>query len=155
MSERKDTNPKDGIGATKVPFHLLSPIAKAHWALAQFVGARKYQQWNWRAAGILLGEYLSALERHLEAYKGGETHDPADGTHHLGNIMACAAIILDAEAAGMVVDNRGPVVDFRPTWDYVQAQMKLTVERYSHIPQSPYTILNTTVVPLAKRETSK
>ena len=148
----KDTNPKDGVGSMKVPMHLLSPVAKAHWALAQFVGMRKYQAWNWRYAGVKTSVYLAAMERHMEAFKGGEDYDPVDGTHHLGNVMACAAILLDAFAASKVVDDRPPRVDFRPTWDWVEAQMPKIVDRYAHIPQEPYTILNTIVVPVEPLE---
>ena len=148
MSDLKPTNPKDGIGAAKVPLHLLSPVAKAQWALAQFCGDMKYQQWNWRAAGIRLSVYISAMERHLDAFKSGETHDPADRTHHLGNVMACAAIMLDALAAGTVIDDRAPVVDMRPTYGEVENGMKFLVEKYQHIPRSPYTILNTIVSPI-------
>lgn len=121
-------NPKDKIGRTKLPLWLLSPIAKAHWALAQFAGMLKYGAWNWREAGITSSVYLSAMERHMDAYKSGETYDPADGTHHLGNIMACCAIHLDAEAAGMLTDDRPPVVSHRAAYADVEAQMaKLNV----------------------------
>jgi len=148
MSNLKATNPKDGIGAAKVPLHLLSPIAKAEWALAQFVGDCKYQQWNWRAGGILLSVYIAAAERHLDGFKSGETLDPDDLSNHLGNVMACCAIMLDAIAAGVAVDDRAPVVDMRPTYKYVEERMAQARLRYSHIPRNPYTILNTVVKPL-------
>lgn len=142
----KPTNPKDAIGVMKVPLHLLSPVAKAHWALAQYAGQLKYQQWNWRVAGVRASVYLSALERHLDAYKSGEEHDPVDGTHHLGNIMACCAILLDARAAGKVNDDRGPALSMRADYASVEAQMRVLAEKYRHIPQAPYTIKNSTVV---------
>ncbi len=144
----KETNPKDAIGVTKLPLHLLSPVAKAYWAHAQFVGLAKYQAWNWRASEVKLSVYISAAARHLEAFNGGESYDPVDATHHLGNLMACAAIMLDAIAAGTAVDDRPPKIDFRESWSYVESQMPLTRERYKHIPQNPHTILNTFVPPV-------
>ena len=42
----KESNPKDAIGDKKVPLWLLSPIAKAQWALGQFAGLIKYGAWN-------------------------------------------------------------------------------------------------------------
>lgn len=140
MSNTKASNPKEAVGDRKVPLWLCSPIASAHWALAQFAGMCKYQAWNWRVAGVRGSTYVSAMKRHVDAYSSGETHDPVDGSHHLGNIMACAAILLDAEAAGMLNDDRPPSVDLRPTYGFVESQMNVIRERYAHIPQAPFTI---------------
>lgn len=136
----KPSNPKDAIGDKKVPLWLLSPIAKAHWALAQFCGMCKYQAWNWRIAGVRSSTYLSAIGRHMDAYVSGEELDPTDGTHHLGNIMACCAILLDAEAAGKLNDDRPPVVSHREAYAAVEAQMEVLRAKYKHIPQKPFTI---------------
>lgn len=57
-------NPKDAIGSTKVPLHLVSPISKAYQAIAHFLGNVKYGAWNWRGAGARASIYRSALERH-------------------------------------------------------------------------------------------
>lgn len=127
----KLSNPKDSIGDTKVPMWLLSTVAKAEWALAQFAGMLKYGAWNWRVAGVRTSVYLSAMERHLEAYKGGEELDPVDGTLHLANIMACCAILIDAKAAGKLNDDRPPVTEFRETFDRVQKQMIVLKAQYA------------------------
>lgn len=137
--EIKATNPKDAIGITKVPLHMLSPVAKAHWASAQYAGACKYQAYNWRAAGVRGTVYISAAMRHLDAYLSGETHDPVDGTHHLGNVMACCAIILDAAAAGKLNDDRPPFVSMRKDYAEVESLMVDLRKKYAHIPQSPFT----------------
>jgi hypothetical protein len=127
----KVSNPKDVIGDTKVPLWLLSTVAKIHWALAQFAGLLKYGAWNWRIAGVRASIYISALERHIEAYKSGEECDPIDGTKHLGNIMACAAILLDAEAAGKLTDDRPPSVDHRPALAESEALMARLKVQYA------------------------
>lgn len=136
----KASNPKDAIGDTKLPMWLLSPIAKAHWALAQFAGMLKYGAWNWRAAGVRSSVYISALERHLEGYKNGETVDPVDGTHHLGNIMACCGILLEAEAIGKLTDDRPPSIPMRPTFEEVQARMAALREQYKDKTPKHWTI---------------
>jgi len=64
----KESNPKEAIGSTKVPLNLCSPIASAHWALAQYAGMAKYQAWNWRAAGVRASTYIGAIKRHADAY---------------------------------------------------------------------------------------
>lgn len=138
----KISNPKDSIGDTKVPLWLLSPIAKAHWALGQYAGMLKYGAWNWRKAGVRSSVYLSAMERHLEAYKSGEMHDPVDGSHHLGNIMACCAILLDAAAAGMLTDDRPPSVGIRDTFAFVEATMAKLKEQYKDKNPKHYTIVD-------------
>lgn len=136
----KTENPKDKIGRMKVPLWLLSPIAKAHWSLGQFCGLLKYGAWNWREAGISMSVYLSAMERHIDSYKSGETHDPVDGTHHLGNIMACCAIILDAEAAGKLTDDRPPLVSHRKAYAEVETQMAVLSEKYRDVKPKHWTI---------------
>ncbi len=143
----KATNPKDAIGDTKVPLWLLSPIAKAQWALAQFAGMLKYGTWNWRVAGVRSSVYLSAMQRHVDAYVSGEETDPVDGSHHLGNVMACAAILLDAAAAGKLIDDRPPSVDVRGTYAAVEKQMSALRVKYTDKAPRHYSIDDTTYPP--------
>jgi hypothetical protein len=126
----KFSNPKDAISDSKVPLWLLSPIAKVHWALAQFAGMLKYGAWNWRVAGVRSSVYVSAIERHLDAYKSGEDLDPIDKTKHLGNIMACCALIMEAEAAGKLTDDRPPFINHRPTIEAGEALIGKLKEQY-------------------------
>lgn len=127
----KPSNPKDAVGDTKVPLALCSPIAKAHWALAQHCGRVKYGAWNWREAGARISVYLSAIQRHADGYLSGERLDPADGTHHLGNIMACCAILLEAEAAGKLTDDRPPEVGMRCAYTEVEQQQANLTKKYA------------------------
>lgn len=127
----KDTNPKDSIADKKIPLWLLSPIAKAAWALAQYAGMLKYGAWNWRVSGVRSSVYLSAAQRHLDAYLSGEQIDPVDGTDHRANIMACMAILIDAEAAGKLTDDRPPSVDLRPQYAQCESLIKGLQEQYS------------------------
>jgi hypothetical protein len=139
----KDTNPKEAIGDKKVPLWLLSPIAKAEWAQAQFVGQVKYGSWNWRVAGVRASTYLSAIERHLDAYKSGEDRDPTDGTSHFGNIMACAAIMIDAIASNKLTDDRPPSINLRATYAKVENGMQNTKVTYKGFSPIHYTIKDT------------
>jgi hypothetical protein len=136
----KNTNPKDAIGDKKVPLWLCSAIAKAHWALAQFAGLLKYGAWNWREAGVRSSVYLSAMQRHLDRYENGEEYDPVDGTHHLGNIMACAAILLEARAIGKLTDDRPPRASVDETYKYVEERMQCLREKYAEMRPRHYTI---------------
>lgn len=126
----KDTNPKDAIAGNKVPLALCSPIAKAHWALAQFAGMAKYGAWNWRLCGVRSSVYMHAMQRHMDAYLSGEDTDPVDGTHHLGNIMACAAIILDSAEAGKLTDDRPPRLSLRGAYASLEGLATRLIEQY-------------------------
>lgn len=139
----KPTNPKDQIAGTKIPLGLCSPVAHAHWALAQYAGASKYGIANWRIAGVRASVYLHAAMRHLEAWESGEDNDPVDGTHHLGNVMACCAIVLDAAAAGKLTDDRPPSIDIRPTYAELEALMAKLQKQYADKCPRHYTIADT------------
>lgn len=139
----KDTNPKDAAAATRIPLWLLSPIAKAHWALAQFAGFLKYGGWNWRIAGVRSSVYLSAAQRHLDRYLSGEEFDPIDGTHHLANIMACCAILLDAKAAGKLIDDRPPSVSVVETYATLEQRARELREQYADRDPRHWTIDDT------------
>lgn len=139
----KLTNPKDQSGDGKVPLWLLSPAAKAQWSVAQFVGLSKYGAWNWRLAGVRSSTYLSAMQRHIDAYTSGEELDPVDGTPHLGHVMACAAILIDAGAAGKLTDDRPPSVSLRPAYAEAEGQMEQVKELYSGRNPRHYTINDT------------
>jgi dATP/dGTP diphosphohydrolase len=139
----KDTNPKDHAATTRVPLWLLSPIAKAHWALGQLAGLVKYGAWNWRKSGVRASIYLSAMERHIDKYKSGEEFDALDGTHHLGNIMACAAILLDAREIGKLIDDRPPSASLTRTYEQCEAlAAKLFLQCADKSPRH-YTIADT------------
>ena len=142
-ADTKPSNPKDLAATTRIPLWLLSPIAKAHWALAQFAGLLKYGAWNWRSTGVRSSVYLSALQRHIDAYASGEEVDPIDGTHHMGNIMACAAILLDAMAAGKLVDDRPPSVGLRSTYADLEALGVKLLEQYNDRAPRHFTIVDT------------
>ena len=47
----KPTNPKDAIGAAKLPLHLVPDTLRIYAAMAFAEGASKYGAYNWRAAG--------------------------------------------------------------------------------------------------------
>lgn len=139
----KDGNPKDGLGDKKVPLWLCSPIAKAAWSVAQFVGMTKYGAWNWRVTGVRASVYLSAMQRHMDRYMSGEEIDPVDKTPHLGHIMACCAIILDAKAAGKLTDDRPPVVGIQNAYADVEEQMRIALENYGHMKPKHMTVQDT------------
>lgn len=124
MSDTKATNPKDAIGSTKLPLHLVPASMKVFAALAFAEGAAKYGAYNWRAAGVRASIYKSALERHLEKWWNGEWADPTTGVPHLASVLACAGIILDANIANKLTDDRPPALALPSRIDDMEADVK-------------------------------
>lgn len=106
MSDLKPTNPKDLIGSGKLPLHLWPVTATALGSLGLLDGMLKYGRSNFRAVGVRASIYYDAASRHLNAWFEGEEADPDSGLPHLAHALACLAIIVDAEAAGKLNDDR-------------------------------------------------
>lgn len=102
----KPTNPKDAIGSGKLPVHLWPETASIMGAMALLDGMLKYGRSNWREAGVRASIYVDALRRHVGAWFEGEDNDPDSGLPHLSHALACLAIIVDAQAAGTMTDDR-------------------------------------------------
>jgi hypothetical protein len=107
----KLTNPKDAIGSSKVPLHLVPETMRAYAAVAFLEGALKYGTANWRVAGVRTSIYYSALQRHLSKWWNGEEADPDTGVPHLASALACIGIIVDAREVGKLTDDRPPRAD--------------------------------------------
>lgn len=99
-------NPKDAIGRTKPPLHVLPPVALFHMAQAMTDGEQKYGLMNWRKFPVNASVYYDAAQRHLMAWFDGENRAADSGVHHLAHAMACLSIILDAESIGKLNDDR-------------------------------------------------
>lgn len=106
MNDTKPTNPKDAIGSDKLPLHLWPETATALGCLGMLDGALKYGRSNFRAIGVRASIYVDACRRHLNKWFEGEELDPDSGLPHLSHALACLAILVDAQAAGKLTDDR-------------------------------------------------
>jgi hypothetical protein len=122
--DSKPTNPKDAIGSTKLPLNLVPDSLTAYAALSFAEGASKYGSYNWRVAGVRASIYKAALERHLKKWWNGEECDPKTKVPHLASVIACAAIILDADLAGKMTDDRPPKVPMGELIDGMEGIVK-------------------------------
>ena len=102
----KDTNPKAAFAANKVPFHLWPAIASATGAMGLLEGVCKYGRSNWRKSGVRASTYVDALLRHVCDYFEGNDTDPDSGLPQFAHMLACCAILVDADASGVLVDDR-------------------------------------------------
>lgn len=104
--DKDNTNPKDLLGIKKPQVGLLPGAGKIYGALAMQNGAQKYGPYNWRDKKVKMTIYLDAMERHILALRDGEDLAPDSKVPHLGHIIACAAILADAETGGFLIDDR-------------------------------------------------
>lgn len=140
MTEIKDTNPKDGIGMTKAPLSCVPLPPLYEGALAMLEGALKYGRHNYRYAGIRYSVYFDAMMRHLIAWFEGEDQAPDSQVHHLGHVIAGAAIALDdilsAEPRG--IDDRPPRAHDKSWLPNFNARVKELLARFPD-PKPPHT----------------
>ena len=99
-------NPKQVYGDKKPDLMLLPLIGQlAQWE-AHKDGANKYGPFNWRTNPVEAGTYINAAKRHLMLWAAGEEHARDTGVNNLGAVMACCAILLDAQLHDSLIDNR-------------------------------------------------
>lgn len=100
-------NPKDAIGALKIPLELWPAEATALGSLGMLEGALKYGRNNFIAGdGVIASIYAAAAKRHIDAWFEGENDAPDSLSPHLGNALASLAIIVKAQAHGKLIDDR-------------------------------------------------
>lgn len=99
-------NPKDALGAAKVPMHLVPPSSTILQAFCMDDGNIKYGPYNVRMENIQAIGYISAAKRHLDAYMDGQDFDSVTGKPHLGYALATIGLVIDAWLNGTLIDNR-------------------------------------------------
>lgn len=102
----KQSNPKDAIGSDKLPIHLWPTTATIMGSVGLLDGMLKYGRSNFRGIGVRASIYVDACQRHLNAWFEGEDNDPDSGVPHMAHALACLAILVDAQAAGKLNDDR-------------------------------------------------
>lgn len=101
-------NPKDAIGSTKAPLHVVPAPVLMEIGLGMLEGAMKYGSYNWRVADVRGSVYYDAAMRHLMAFWEGEDTDPDSGIHHVGKALSCLTVLRDGIMRGNWIDDRPP-----------------------------------------------
>ena len=134
------SNPKDAIGSSKLPLHLWPASASALGCLAFLDGALKYGAHNFRAGSVRASIYYDAARRHLDAWYEGEKADPKSGLPHLAHALACIAIIVEAEVADTLIDDRAYPTRYREFVDALTPHVERLRALYADKSPKHYTI---------------
>lgn len=111
------TNPKTLLGIKKLPLRLVPPTLDVYVAGVMVTGKSKYGElvdldgydgFNWRKHEVRLSVYLEAIWRHFIARLCGQKLDPESGLPHEAHMATDCAIILDAQDAGVLIDDLPP-----------------------------------------------
>jgi len=105
-------NPKDAVAGERLPLDLWPLTATAMASVAMLNGACKYGRANWRKIPVRATVYVAACQRHMAAWLDGEESDE-EGVPHLASMLASLAIVVDAQAAGTLIDDRPPAGGYR------------------------------------------
>lgn len=123
-------NPKDAAGRAKTPLHLWPATASAAGAVGLYEGMLKYGRNNFRATDVAASVYVAAAKRHVDAwFEGGDNW-------HLGNALACLAILVDTSVNGTMVDDRNYVPEAGAYDEFSSAcaaRMDELNDQYSHL----------------------
>lgn len=99
-------NPKQAYGEKKPPLGYFPLSAMLAGLEALYDGRLKYDPHNWRDNPVEAMTYVDAMLRHAQLYKVGEELTRDTLVKNLGAVIACCAILIDAEAHGSLIDNR-------------------------------------------------
>lgn len=107
--EVRVTDPKTGGQKGKKPeaYALIPAAPLAELARVFGYGSDKYEAWNW-SRGYAWNLSVSALFRHIERWRAGESIDPESGRHHLAMANFHLMILQEFERLGLGTDDRQP-----------------------------------------------
>ena len=104
---KKSQNTKTGgrkFDGGKLQYGLLPPLALKATVDVLTFGAEKYEPDNWKHVPDSKRRYFDALQRHLWAWKEGETDDPESGKHHLAHALCCLMFLYEHDTMYSVND---------------------------------------------------
>ena len=132
---KPSANPKDIAGSKKASMDIPA-IAIAHEGCAILDGELKYGYRNWRDTPITCRRYIDAMKRHIALWEEGQEYAKDSGIHHLGHLRATAAILLDAQANGTLIDDRSKhsevfETEFEKIHNWTEARRKKHAEQQS------------------------
>lgn len=111
LSKATTKNPKDLTGRVKVSVSKLPSVGILQGAMAMMDGATKYGPYNWRDRKVIASIYVDSMYRHIMQFFEGQEQAEDSNVHHLGHVIACASLLLDAQVTGNLIDDRPKSMD--------------------------------------------
>jgi len=102
-------DPKGEAGNQKAPMWLIPPSSMEQTSWVHKLGAEKYGPFNWRETGVCATTYISAIMRHLNAWRDGEDLDPESGISHIAHVACSCNILMDAAHCNRLHDDRNRI----------------------------------------------
>ena len=139
-------NPKAAFGAAKAPLFGIPWSAVASLGTVMGGGGYKYGLYNYRDTKIATSTYHDAILRHFMLWADGEDVDPVavdgdpvpgSGVSHLAHIMACCALMIDAEVNGMLDDDRSKTGHMRAVLDQSKQDYQSFCANYDAYKEQP------------------
>ena len=81
----------------KPMYGLLPPLALKSVVEVLTFGAQKYEIDNWKYVDDSIRRYFDAAQRHLWAWKEGESLDQESNMHHLSHAICCLMFLYEHE----------------------------------------------------------
>ena len=81
----------------KLEYGLLPPFALKEVVAVLTVGAQKYERNNWIHVPDSMRRYFDAAQRHIWAWKEGESDDSETGYNHLAHAICCLMFLYEHE----------------------------------------------------------
>lgn len=100
-----DPNTGGEKGKKLEEYALIPPYALAELARVYGMGAKKYEAYNW-AKGYPYSWSLSALFRHIEEFRKGNTFDKESGLPHLAHAAFHLFTLMEFQWHGLGTDDR-------------------------------------------------
>lgn len=111
METNKDTNPKDAVGVTKIPYSTVPQAPMMEVCVGMLEGALKYGRHNYRDSGVRASVYYDAVMRHMNAWFEGQDLDPDSGISHVTKAICSLLVLRDSMLRGNWYDDRPPKID--------------------------------------------
>lgn len=136
-------NPKQSIGATKLPLVIVPPELQVYAAIGLAEGEAKYGANNFLVTPVIASIYVEALQRHLLKWLLGEECDPKTGVPHLASVAANIAILIAAKESDTLVDDRPPSRDLASTVEWAEGIIQAVRKMHKDKKPQHYTINDT------------
>lgn len=97
LKESDEPNQGQKHDGGKPRYDLIPADAQEEFVKVLTFGGEKYGAENWRMVPDADARYFAAAQRHMWAWKRGETNDSESNLHHLAHAMCCISFLLENE----------------------------------------------------------